>query len=801
MQPIPFKKLDFGARRSFYCEARELTSRPDFQVNPDLVQQLTDFDLVYRTLCAVLFNFVPTSGHPGGSISSGRFIQSLLFKTMNYNIGDPDDDRSDVLVYAAGHKALGLYAMWALRNEVCRIFNSALLPKDIRRQLRLEDLLGFRRNPTQDTELFLKHSAKALDGHPTPTVPFVKLATGASGVGVGSAFGYGLAARDYFGAKAPFIHLHDGEGGITPGRTHEAMAAIATAQVNNIVMHLDWNQSSIDSDKVCRDGSIPGDYVQWNPVEYGYFHDWNVIFADDGFNFCQILAAQQLATSPTNDQPTLIVYRTIKGWRYGIEGRGSHGAGHKFCSPEYYTAVKPFEERFALEMPRCNGERSERGIEQVYYQSLLAIRSALEKSHDLVHTLGHSLESSGINLKRLARSARAEAPNVAKLYSQKPEEIPAELTKAPGQTDTLRGALGNVLNYLNKSSGGAILVSAADLSGSTSISLANQGFPSGFWNAVHNPNSRLMALGGICEDGMGAMVSGISAFGKSIGVASSYGAFIAALQHVAARLHGIGQQGRKDYDGSPFNPFILVCAHAGLKTGEDGPTHADPQALQLLQENFPAGMMITLTPWDSNELWPLTVAALNRRPAIIAPFVTRPNETIMDRTKYGLPPLSVAAQGVYAVRRADSSRTPYHGTVILQGSCVMNDFVSKVLLQIDAAGLNLNVYYISSVELFETLSPSKQEAIFPSALRREAMGITGFTLPTMHRWIHSQEGLQRSLHPFGHGRFPGSGQANKVLHEAGLDGEAQWQAIQEYTHWMAGTPRSRTTHSCAANLA
>jgi len=54
--------------------------------------------------------------------------------------------------------------------------------------------------------------------------------------------------------------------------------------------------------------------------------------------------------------------------------------------------------------------------------------------------------------------------------------------------------------------------------------------------------------------------------------------------------------------------MILVCAHAGLKTGEDGPTHADPQALQLLQENFPKGTMITLTPWDPQELWPLVSA-------------------------------------------------------------------------------------------------------------------------------------------------------------------------------------------------
>ncbi len=54
--------------------------------------------------------------------------------------------------------------------------------------------------------------------------------------------------------------------------------------------------------------------------------------------------------------------------------------------------------------------------------------------------------------------------------------------------------------------------------------------------------------------------------------------------------------------------MILVCAHAGLKTGEDGPTHADPQALQLLQENFPAGTAVTLTPWEPQEIWPLLAA-------------------------------------------------------------------------------------------------------------------------------------------------------------------------------------------------
>ena len=60
--------------------------------------------------------------------------------------------------------------------------------------MRLEDLLGFRRNPTQPTPYFKSLKARALDGHPTPAVPFVPVATGASGVGLGAAVGLALGA-------------------------------------------------------------------------------------------------------------------------------------------------------------------------------------------------------------------------------------------------------------------------------------------------------------------------------------------------------------------------------------------------------------------------------------------------------------------------------------------------------------------------------------------------------------------------------------------------------------------------------
>jgi transketolase len=223
--------------------------------------------------------------------------------------------------------------------------------------------------------------------------------------------------------------------------------------------------------------------------------------------------------------------------------------------------------------------------------------------------------------------------------------------------------------------------------------------------------------------------------------------------------------------------MIVVCAHAGLKTGEDGPTHADPQPLQLLQENFPRGTAITLTPWDPQEIWPLLTAALARRPAIIAPFVTRPNEVVLDRAHLHLAPAEDAVSGVYLLRRP---RGEGDGTVILQESGVTYAFVQEALPRLDRDGLDPWVYYVASAELFDLLPLERQRAILPEERAQEAMGITGFTLPTMFRWVRSDLGREMTLHPFQHGHFLGSGQGEVVLAEAGLDGASQYRAITRY---------------------
>ncbi len=775
---VPSKTLGFMEKRGKFFDVNDIlqSGNPLSDEEKNLFERL---DIIYRTLCAVMYNYVPMSGHPGGSISSGRFVASIIYNILDFDIKNPDREDQDIVVYAAGHKALGLYAMWALRNEIMRAFAPSELPEE-KYQLRLEDLLGFRRNPTNPLPLFNKFHSKALDGHPTPATPFVKLATGASGVGVPAAFGYAFGALDYYRDNPPKIHIIEGEGGMTPGRVAEALAAASTSRIYNAFLHIDFNQASIDSNRVCRDGNQKGDYVQWNPVELCYLNDFNVIYVDDGKDFNKILTAQLFALQISNKMPTAIVYRTIKGWRYGIEGKASHGAGHKFCSEGYYAACKDFQDTYKTMVPKCEIEPTPQNIEELYYETLISIRKAIE-SDKALKIFADKIIDARKRLNDASRKPHSKKPNLDIIYNSseiKADVTPAELKLNPETTTTIRAALGDALNFLNIKSNGAFVAAAADLLGSTSINAVNKGFPEGFYDSVDNTDSRLLSIGGICEDAMGAMMSGIAAFGKHIPSSSSYGAFIAAMEHTAARLYGIGQQNKVEHYGGKYNTWILVNAHAGLKTGEDGPTHADPQCLQLLQDNFPKGVLITLTPWEPGEVWPLLITALMKRPCIIAPFVTRPNEKVYDRLKLKLAPVTESANGIYLVKKAEGK--DIDGTIIIQESAVMIEFVNKTLPMLEKDGINLNIYYISSSELFDLLDSKRQEEILPYSAREEAMGITGFTLPTMLKWVTGKYGRDLTMHPYMKGKYLGSGSGEAVMKEAGLDGESQYKQIKKY---------------------
>jgi transketolase len=168
---------------------------------------------------------------------------------------------------------------------------------------------------------------------------------------------------------------------------------------------------------------------------------------------------------------------------------------------------------------------------------------------------------------------------------------------------------------------------------------------------------------------------------------------------------------------------------------------------------------------------------LARRTVLIAPFVTRPEVKVLDRNALGLAPPEDATTGVYLLR---SPRGTGDVTIVLQESAVTYAFVTETLPLLERDGIDVRVYYVASAELFDALPLERRHALFPEAHALEAVGITGFTLPTLYRWVRSDAGREATLHPYRFGQYLGSGRAQAVLAEAGLDGASQFAAIKQY---------------------
>ena len=79
------KKFELGKKRAFFVDITDELKNQQV-LSAQEVALFTKLDLVYRTLVAILFNYAPTSGHPGGSISCGRMVEHLLYKEMAYEL-------------------------------------------------------------------------------------------------------------------------------------------------------------------------------------------------------------------------------------------------------------------------------------------------------------------------------------------------------------------------------------------------------------------------------------------------------------------------------------------------------------------------------------------------------------------------------------------------------------------------------------------------------------------------------------------------------------------------------------------
>src|SRR4029453_18091745 len=110
---------------------------------------------------------VTKSGHPTSSMSAADLMAVLADGYLTYDWDNPDDPRNDHLIFSKGHASPLLYSLFKLCGAISD-----------------EDLLSFRKLGSK------------FEGHPTPVLPWVDVATGSLGQGLPIGLGGAIAGKN-----------------------------------------------------------------------------------------------------------------------------------------------------------------------------------------------------------------------------------------------------------------------------------------------------------------------------------------------------------------------------------------------------------------------------------------------------------------------------------------------------------------------------------------------------------------------------------------------------------------------------
>jgi transketolase len=256
------------------------------EMSDGLIQALEDVATRLR-IASVQATTTAGSGHPTSVASAADLVAALFFAAMRLDPEHPRSPAGDRFVLSKGHAAPLLYAAWSELGAVRR-----------------EALNGLR---TLDSDL---------EGHPTPRLPFVDVATGSLGQGLGVGVGLALGAR-WLGSDARvFVLLGDGE--MAEGSVWEAVQMAGHERIANLIAIVDVNGLG-QSGPTMLDHDLSA--FQRRFTAFG----WRAV-AIDGHDLRQIVPALRRARQ-NRRAPTAIIARTVKGQDLGdIAGRpGWHG--------------------------------------------------------------------------------------------------------------------------------------------------------------------------------------------------------------------------------------------------------------------------------------------------------------------------------------------------------------------------------------------------------------------------------------------------------------------------------------------
>ncbi len=265
-------------------EAATLPDEARYEIVKDLVDECIDLALNYRQ-----------SGHPGGSRSKAHFVLSLMLSgAMRWDIRRPWLRFADRFVLSAGHAVPLVYASLAVLNEALRAREELdgdgrfAFPDDGRWALTWEWLLQLRRRG-------------GLPGHAEMAgrTMFLKSNTGPSGHGMPPAAGQALALK-MAGAGEVRVFVIEGEGGLTPGATHEVKNTAWGLGLDNLVFLVDWNDFGID-------GRPASSVTPGTPEDWFAPYGWRVTGTNDGMSWGPVTTAVMDAArgeNPSTSRPS-----------------------------------------------------------------------------------------------------------------------------------------------------------------------------------------------------------------------------------------------------------------------------------------------------------------------------------------------------------------------------------------------------------------------------------------------------------------------------------------------------------------
>jgi transketolase len=214
------------------------------------------------------------SGHPTSCCSIAEIMAVLFFDEMRYDPRDPRNPNNDRFILSKGHAAPILYAAWA---------EAGLFPR--------EELLRLRRFDCD------------LEGHPTPRLSFVDVATGSLGQGLSAAAGIAYAGKRLDGADYR-VYVVVGDGESAEGAVWEAAAFASHYELDNLVAIFDVNRLG-QSEPTMYEHKL--EVYQRRLEAFG----WNALVVD-GHDVQALRKAFEAARS-TAGRPTAIAAKTLKG--------------------------------------------------------------------------------------------------------------------------------------------------------------------------------------------------------------------------------------------------------------------------------------------------------------------------------------------------------------------------------------------------------------------------------------------------------------------------------------------------------